>query len=60
MESRHTILKSKLGIFTGDILLVVTNIDFVLQNQHQEYIIVLGKVKNNILIILKEVNTSIY
>lgn len=51
IEGKHSVLESKLGISTGDLLSVVTSIDFLLQNQYQEYMIGLGKVKNNILII---------
>ena len=54
VEGGHTVLKSKLGISTGDLLTVVTNIDSLLRNQHQEYI------KNNTPMILKGPNTMIY
>lgn len=60
VEGGHTVLKSKLGISTGDLLSVVTSIDSLLQNQHQEYIIALGEAKNNTLMILKGANTSVY
>ena len=60
VEGGHTVLKSKLGISTGDLLTVVINIDSLLRNQHQEYIIALGEAKNNTLMILKGANTTIY
>lgn len=53
-------MKSKLGISTGDLHTVVTNIDSLLRNQHQEYIITFGEVKNNTPMILKGANTTIY
>lgn len=57
---RHIILKSKPGISTGDLLTVVTNIDSLLRNQHQEYIIALGEARNNTPMILKGANLTIY
>lgn len=60
VEGGYTVLKSKLGISTGDLLTVVTNIDSLLQNQHQEFVIALGEAKNNTPIILKGANTMIY
>ena len=60
VEGRHTVLKSKLGISTGDLLTVVTNIDFLLWNQDQKYIIALEKARNNISMILKGANITIY
>lgn len=39
---------------------MVTNIDSLLRNQYQEYIIVLGGAKNNTLIVFKVGNTVIY
>lgn len=60
VEGGHTVVKSKLGISTGDLLTVVTNIDSLLRNQHQEYIIALGEAKNNTPMILKGTNTTIY
>lgn len=60
IESGHTVFKSKLGIWTGDLFTVVTNIDFLLWNQYQEYIIALGKARNNISMILKGANITIY
>lgn len=59
-EGRHIILKFKLGISTGDLLTVVTNIDFLLWNQHQEYIIALGEARNNTAMILKGANITVY
>lgn len=56
----HTILKSKLGVFIGELFTVVTNIDFLLWNQHQNYIIALGEAKNNTPIVLNGGNTIIY
>lgn len=58
-EGGHTVLKSKLGVSTGDLLTVVTNIDSLLRNQHQEYIIALGEAKNNTPMVLRG-NTVIY
>lgn len=60
LEGGYTVLKSKLGIFIGDRLTVVINIDFLLRNQHQEYIIALGEARNNTPIVLKGANTMIY
>ncbi len=60
VEGGHTVLKSKLGISTGDLLTVVTNIDSLLRNQHQEFVIALGEAKNNTPMILKGANTMIY
>lgn len=60
MEGGHTVLKSQLGVSTGDLLTVVTNIDSLLRNQHQEYIIALGEAKNNTPMVLKGGNTVIY
>ena len=53
VEGGHTVLKFKLGISTGDLLTVVTNIDSLLRNQHQEFVIALGEAKNNTPTILK-------
>lgn len=60
VEGGHTVLKSKLKVSTGNLLIVVTNIDFLLQNQYQEYNIALREVKNNISMVLKGGNTIIY
>lgn len=60
LEGGYTVLKSKLGIFIGDRLPVVINIDSSLRNQHQEYIIALGEARNNTPMVLKEANTMIY
>lgn len=60
VEGGHTVLKSKLGISTVNLLIVVTNIDSLLRNQHQEYIIALGKARNNTPMVLKGANTMIY
>lgn len=60
LEGGYTVLKSKLGIFIGDRLTVVINIDSLLRNQHQEYIIALGEARNNTPMVLKEANTMIY
>lgn len=60
MKSRYIVPKSQLGIFINDLFSVVTSIDFLLQNYYQEYIIVFEKTKNNILMILKIANTSVY
>lgn len=60
VEGGHTVLKSKLGISTGDLLTVVTNIDSLLRNQHQEFVIALGEAENNTPMILKGANTMIY
>lgn len=60
IEGGHTVLKSKLGISTGDLLTVMTNINSLLWNQHQEYIIALREAKNNTPMILKGANTMIY
>ena len=60
VEGGHTVLKSKLGVSTGDLLTVMTNIDSLLQNQHQDYIIALGEARNNTLMVLKRANTIIY
>lgn len=53
VERGHTVLKSKVGVSTGDLLTVVTHIDSLLQNQHQEYIIALGEARNNTPMVLK-------
>lgn len=47
VKGGRTGLKSKVGVSTGDLLTVVTHIDSLLQNQHQEYIIALGEARNN-------------
>lgn len=60
VERGHTVLKSKLGVSTGDLLTVMTNIDSLLWNQHQEYSIALGEAKNNTPMVLKGGNTIIY
>ena len=60
VEGGHTVLKSKLGVSTDNLLTVVTSIDSLLRNQHQEYIIALREVKNNTPMILKRGNTVIY
>ena len=60
VKSRHILLKSKLEILTSKLLTIVTNIDSLLRNQYQEYIMVLRKARNNTLIILKETNITIY
>lgn len=60
VEGGHTVLKSKLVISTGDILSIVTDIDSLLRNQHQEYIIALGEAINNTPMVLKGANVMIY
>ena len=60
VKGGHTVLKSKLGISTGDLLTVVTDINSLLRNQHQEFVIALGEAKNNTPIILKGANSMIY
>lgn len=60
VEGGRIVLKSKVGVSTGDLLTVVTHIDSLLQNQHQEYIIALGEARNNTPMVLKGGNTIIY
>ena len=60
VEGGYTVLKSKLGVSTGDLLTIVTNIDSLLRNQYQEYIIALGEATNNTPMVLKGGNTVIY
>ena len=60
VERGHIVLKSKLGVSISDLLTIMTNIDSFLWNQHQQYIITLGKIRNNTPIILKKANTIIY
>lgn len=60
IEDCHILLKSKLEISMDDLFTIVTNINSLLWNQHQEYIIALGEVKNNTPMILKSVNNMIY
>lgn len=60
VERGHIVLKSILGVWICDFLTIVTNIDFILQNQHPEYIIALGKTINNMLMIFKRGNIVVY
>lgn len=60
VEGGYTVLKSKLGISTGDLLTVVISIDSLLRNQHQEFVIARGEAKNNTPMILKGANTMMY
>lgn len=60
IEGGYKVLKSKFGVSIGDLLTVVTNINSLLWNQYQEYIIVLREAKNNTPIVLQKINTLIY
>lgn len=60
VEGGHTVLKSKIGISTGDLLTIVTNINSLFRNQYQQFVIALGEAKNNTPMILKSANTMIY
>ena len=43
VEGGHAVLKHQLGFSTGDLKTVVDNIDLLLKNQHQEYVIKLDE-----------------
>ena len=60
IAGRYIVLKSKLGVSTSNFFTIIISINSLVQNQHQEYIIVFGEAKNNILMVLKRGNTVIY
>lgn len=45
VEGGHAVLKHQLGFSTGDLKKVVDNIDLLIKNQHQEYVIKLNEAK---------------
>ena len=60
LKKGHKVLKSQLGISTSNFFIIVTNINFLQWNQHQNFVIALKEVKNNTFIILKVANIMIY
>lgn len=60
IKKRHLVYKSKIGIFISDLIIIMININFLLQNQHQKFIIALDKAENNTFMAFKEGNTMIY